>query len=68
MTICNWEKIMTPPRLYLMSRIIQFLGYNPLEFKVVTLGQKIKEYRVERGLSLKKLAKIVDVDPGTLAR
>jgi len=68
MTICNWEKGTTTPRLYLMPKIIDFLGYNPLEFKVSTFGQKIKKYRVERGLSLRKLAKIVDVDPGTLAR
>jgi len=68
MTICNWEKGLTTPRLYLMPKIIDFMGYDPLDFEVITFGQKIKRYRVERGLSLKKLAKLVDVDPGTIAR
>jgi len=68
MTVCNWEKGTTTPRLYLMPKIIQFLGYNPLDLEAVTFGQKVKKYRIEKGLSLRKLAKIVDVDPGTLAR
>ncbi len=36
--------------------------------KVTTLGEKIKQYRIQKGLSLRKLAKELGIDPGTLAR
>jgi len=67
-TVTNWEKHRTSPRLYLVPKIIEFLGYDPLQSNATTLGEKIKQYRIQRGLSLRKLAKELGVDPGTLAR
>lgn len=51
-----------------MPKIIKFLGYELLESNATTLGEKIRQYRVQKGLSLRKLAKELGVDPGTLAR
>jgi len=68
LTICNWEKNRTSTRLYLLPKIIEFLGYNPLQSNAITLGEKIKQYRIQKGLSLRKLAKGLRIDPGTLAK
>ena len=67
-TITNWEKHRSGPRLMYLPRIIQFLGYNPWVSVATTLGEKIKQYRIQKGLSLRKLAQKVGVDPGTLAK
>jgi len=68
LTVCNWENNLTTPRLYLLPKICHFLGSNPLQVNPTTLGEKIKQYRIQKGLSLRKLAKELDIDPGTLAR
>jgi len=51
-----------------MPKIIEFLGYDPLLSNATTLGEKIKQYRIQKGWSLRKLAKELGIDPGTLAR
>ena len=67
-TVTNWEENRTSPRLYLLPKIIEFLGYDPLQSNATTLGERIKQYRIQKGLSLRKLAKGLGIDPGTLAR
>ena len=67
-TVTNWEKNRTSPRLYLLPNIYDFLGYDPLKSNANTLGERIRQYRIQKGLSLRKLAKELGVDPGTLAR
>jgi transcriptional regulator with XRE-family HTH domain len=68
-TIANWERNHTSPRLYLISGIIRFLGYNPGPTREgLTFGERIKMYRKTHGLSQKKLARQLGVDPTTLAR
>jgi transcriptional regulator with XRE-family HTH domain len=67
-TVTSWEKGRTHPRLYLLPKIFDFLKYNPLEVSATSLGKRIKNYRVRNGLSLRKLAKKLGVDPGTLTR
>ena len=67
-TVTNWEKNRTSPRLYLLPKITEFLGYDPLQSNATTLAEKIKKYRIQRGLSLRKLAKKLGIDPATLAR
>jgi len=49
-------------------RIIKFLGYDPVKSNATTLGEKIKQYRIQKGLSLRNLAMELGIDPGTLAR
>jgi len=68
MTICNWEMNLTTPRLYQMPKINEFLGYNPLISKVTTFGERIKQFRLIKGLSLRKLAMQLGIDSTTLAR
>src|SRR5271169_2043631 len=67
-TVTNWEKNQNSPRLYLLPKIIKFLGYDPLRSNATTLGEKIKQYRIQKGLNLRRLAKDWGIDPGTLAR
>ena len=68
LTVCNWENNLTTPRLYLLPKIYNFLGYNPLQGNATTIGEKVKQYRIQKGLSLGKLAQELGVDPSTLAR
>ena len=68
LTICNWENNLTSPRLYLLLKIYNFIGYNPLQSNATSLGEKIKQYRIQKGLSLRKFAMQLGVDPATLAR
>jgi len=67
-TLHGWENNRHQPSAGAKTRIIAFLGYDPLQSNATTLGEKIKQYRIQRGLSLRKLAKELGVDPGTLAR
>lgn len=41
LTICNWENNLTAPRLYLLSRIFKFLGYDPWQSNGSSFGEKI---------------------------
>jgi transcriptional regulator with XRE-family HTH domain len=68
LTICNWEKNRTNPRRYLLPKINHFLCYNPLRSHATSLGEKIKQCRIQKGLSFGRLAKELGVDPGTLSR
>jgi transcriptional regulator with XRE-family HTH domain len=67
-TVTNWEKGRTNPRLSYLPKVFDFLGYNYTPNSGSTLGDKIKEYRRRKGLSIRKLARILDIDPTTLAR
>jgi len=69
MTINNWERNRCQPRLYLFPKIVQFLGYSPFpSYEESAFGEAIKAYRLRHGLSQKKLAKALGIDPTTLAR
>jgi transcriptional regulator with XRE-family HTH domain len=65
-TICNWEMNQSRPRLYLLPKVIEFLGYKPFDLPEETIGDKIKAYRKEHGLSQRKLAKLLSVDQTTI--
>ena len=68
-TINNWERNRCKPRLYLLPKIVQFLGYNPCPVaENPSIPEAIKAYRLMHGLSQKKLAKVLRIDPTTLAR
>lgn len=51
-----------------MPKVVEFLGYFPFGNNVLSLPDQIKAYRIREGLSLRKIAKILGVDPGTVAR
>lgn len=67
-SIHNWESGYATPKLWFMPRILKFLGYIPFEMKATSLGEKIKTYRRNLGLTQKALAKQLKIDPTTLAR
>ena len=65
-TICNWERQHKTPEIRFIARIIDFLGYDPLP-EPTTLPEKVKTHRTRLGLSQRKFAKLLGVDPTTLA-
>lgn len=67
-TVHNWEINKTLPMLYLLPKVIEFLGYFPTLLSSQTLGQKIVTYRMLQGLSQKELASLLGIDPSTLGR
>ena len=67
-TITNWEKNRVGPTLRFIPTIIEFLSYDPLPNSESTVGQQLKQYRRKKGLSIKKLARDLGIDPTTLAR
>ena len=62
-TITNWELNSNKPELSYIPKIISFLGYTP-ELKI----NPIKKYRIEKGISQKAMARILEIDPATLSR
>ena len=67
MTVVNWEKGHTTPRIHLMAKVVRFLGYDPLP-KGTTLGEKIAHFRRSQGITQTAFAEKLGVDPGTLSR
>jgi transcriptional regulator with XRE-family HTH domain len=67
-TITNWELNHSSPELRFTPRIIAFLGYDPCDRGSGTLGERIVACRQRMGLSQKKFARRLGVDPTTVAR
>jgi DNA-binding XRE family transcriptional regulator len=67
-TINNWEKHRSEPMLWVIPKVVEFLGYEPNTSSVKSLGQRIKAYRLMKGITQKELAKQVGIDPTTLSR
>ena len=67
LTIVNWEKGYTNPRIKHMARVIKFLGYNPLS-KGTTLAERIVSHRNTLGITQRQFAHQIGADPATLAR
>jgi DNA-binding XRE family transcriptional regulator len=65
-SITYWENGRAKPQIQHMPKIIEFLGYNPLEVEEKNLAGKIKNYRLSHGLSHKKFGKLVEVDATTV--
>jgi len=67
MTVVNWEKGYSSPRINRMAKVVEFLGFNPLR-KCDTLAQRIVSHRKALGLTQKLFASRLAVDPSTLAK
>jgi transcriptional regulator with XRE-family HTH domain len=65
LTITNWEVNATDPEVRYMPAIIQFLGYNPLP-ESSSLPKRLAAARTALGLSQRKMAGKLGVDPATL--
>lgn len=66
-SIYNWESDDSKPSVPHMPAIIEFLGYNPLP-AATTMPERLLRHRTSRGLPQSEAAKLIGVDPGTLAR
>lgn len=64
-TITNWERNATVPAVRYIPAIIQFLGYDPLP-PTGTLLERLTAARRVLGLSQRKMAEKLGVDPGTM--
>ncbi len=67
LTVVNWEKGHTSPRIDHLPRVGQFLGYNPIA-RGTTVGERIVNRRKTLGMTQKQFARQIGVDPATLAR
>jgi transcriptional regulator with XRE-family HTH domain len=65
LTITNWERNATLPEIRYVPAIIQFLGYSPLP-PTSSLAERLTDARRRLGLSQRKMAEKLGVDPTTL--
>jgi DNA-binding transcriptional regulator YiaG len=64
-TICNWESNTPHPAIRYFPAIIAFLGYDP-QPSVNSFPDRLATARRTLGLSQRKMAEKLGVDPGTL--
>jgi transcriptional regulator with XRE-family HTH domain len=64
-TICNWEGNKSSPSIRSIPKIMGFLGYNPFP-PAQTIPEHLITARKLLGLSQRKLAETLGVDPTTL--
>jgi transcriptional regulator with XRE-family HTH domain len=67
-SIYNWENNLAKPALRYIPKIIEFLSYTPYDASAKTTGEKITACRRLIGLSQKKLACHLGIDPSTLGK
>ncbi|MEX0812319.1 MAG: helix-turn-helix transcriptional regulator [Chitinophagales bacterium] len=67
-TITFWEKGRSKPTIKQMPKIITFLGYNPCIKKAKTIGEKLYQYRIENGVTVKELIKLIKIDRQTILK
>jgi len=65
-TIGNWERNLTVPQIKYYPKIIDFLGYSPLNFDETKLSGRLQSYRWRNGFSNKVFAKLIGVDGSTI--
>jgi DNA-binding XRE family transcriptional regulator len=58
-SVYYWETNRAKPMVHHIPKIIEFLGYNPYPVEAETLGGRIKSYRLEHGLSHKRLGELL---------
>lgn len=66
-TLYNWEKQRTVPKLPYIPKIIAFLAYIPFP-PASSLPEKIKNCRRVLGVTQEKMAEMIGIDKTTLAR
>ena len=67
MSVVGWEVAGREPLVRHIPQIIEFLGYVPEDlFPARTTGEKIRRYRMLKGMTRRQLAQELDLDEGTL--
>jgi transcriptional regulator with XRE-family HTH domain len=64
--VSSWELNHRTPQIQYMPKIIRFLGYNPIKSVVGSLPERIRIYRISKGLSRKKFGELCGVDTSTI--
>jgi transcriptional regulator with XRE-family HTH domain len=64
-TITNWERNESTPVIHYIPAIVQFLGYDPLP-SGDSLPERLRRARRQLGLTQRKMAERLGVDPCTL--
>jgi DNA-binding XRE family transcriptional regulator len=67
-TVTNWDKHHSEPMLWVIPKIIEWLGYEPNLSIAQSLSQRIRAYRLIKGFTQKELAHRLGIDPATLGR
>lgn len=69
-TVRNWEVGRAQPALWQWPALIRFLGYAPFDTAEDSdsLAARLKSYRQLHGVSHKRLAAVLGVDPSTVLR
>ena len=62
----NWEKNRHNVALHLRPNVYEFIGYCPCDVSL-RLGLRLKQRRENFGLSIRKLAQMLQTDPCTIA-
>ena len=66
-TITNWELNRSEPKIQYLPAIIDFLGYVPFS-PGESFPEKLKAYRMIKGLTQRQLARELSVDPTTVMK
>jgi len=64
--IINWKLRGLQPRITFYPKIINFLGYNPVQVDLSTIAGQIKKYRIENGLSQSAFAELSGLDESSI--
>jgi transcriptional regulator with XRE-family HTH domain len=65
-TLFNWEKHGVKPEVCYLERVITFLGYNPFP-EPKGLPARLRWARSSRGMTREACARMLGIDPSTLA-
>ncbi len=66
-TLYQWENNICFPKVYLMPKIIAFIGYDPLFKDPSSLAEQVAHYRRVKGFSRVKLGKLIGVTPDMIS-
>lgn len=66
-SVCHWETGHSQPKVYLMPRIIDFLGYV-LDEPAASFPEALRSARRQAGLSQARLAKRARIDESSIAK
>jgi len=67
-TITNWENNRGEPQIHYYPKIIQFLGYVPLDIDTSTLAGRMILYRHLKGIRQEELALELGIDASSVCR
>jgi len=67
-TVTNWEKGRTTPRLHLLPKVVEFLGYFPFQSNATSFGEQIKAYRIREGLRDQTIRNPGGVEPDEVCK